>query len=115
MTEPITLAPVQEAVLDESTLRQLFFDLSQLAQIVEIRVKANERAYATDSVPTLEAARHAVTTREALAVQLRYRYGKTEWIDTLLRVAGGFRLVRVQAPTEALVEQPLEVESARPR
>ena len=102
MTDSITLADVQEAVLDDATLRQLFFDLSQLAQIVEVRLKAAERAYATDSAPTLEAARHAVSTREALAVQLRYRYGNSEWIDTLLRVDGGFRLVRVQAPNAPL-------------
>lgn len=102
MTESIALAQVQEAVLDDGTLQQLFFDLSQLAQIVEVRLKAAERAYATDSAPTLEAARHAVATRDALAVQLRYRYRNAEWIDTILRVDGGFRLVRVQAPTGPL-------------
>lgn len=102
MTEAIALAAVQEAVLDDATLRQLFFDLSQLAEVLEVRLKAAERAYATHSVPTLEAARQAVSTREALAVQLRYRYGNAEWIDTLVRVETGFRLVRVQAPSVPL-------------
>jgi hypothetical protein len=102
MTEPIALAQVQEAVLDDATLRQLFFDLSQLAEMLEVRLKAGERAYATHSTPTLEAARQAVTAREALAVQLRYRYRNAEWIDTLLRVENGFRLVRVQAPSAPL-------------
>jgi hypothetical protein len=102
MTEPIVLAEVQEAILDDATVRQLFFDLSQLAEVVEVRLKATEQAYATHAAPTLEAARQAVSTREALAVQLRYRFGNAEWIDTLVRVETGFRLVRVQAPAAPL-------------
>jgi hypothetical protein len=98
VTQELGLAAVQESVVDAATIEQLFFDLSQLAQVVEVRIKATKQAYATEAAPTLDAARAALTHGDALGVQLRYRYQGVEWIDTLFAVSGGFRIVRVQAP-----------------
>ena len=98
MTEELELAAVQEAVVDAATIDQLFFDLSQLAQILEVRIKAAKQAYATEGRPTLEAARSALASGDAVGVQLRYRHQSIEWIDTLFAVSGGFRIVRVKAP-----------------
>ena len=98
MTEIPNLPDVQESVVDAATIDRLFFDLSQLAEIVDVKIKAAKEAYASAAAPTLTAARAALAARHALGVQLRYRYQGVEWIDTLFAVADGFRIVRMQAP-----------------
>jgi hypothetical protein len=96
LLEPAVLADLQDAELDRETLDQLFFDLSQLAQLVEVRVKGAVDGYAAEAQPTLEKA--STLLAEGFAVQLRYIYQGSEWIDTLLPLEGGARLIRVRPP-----------------
>jgi hypothetical protein len=51
--------------------------------------------------PSLELARNALAAGVASAVQLRYRFGGQEWWDTLVRIEGGVRLIRI-SHTQAL-------------
>ena len=44
------------------------------------------------------AARDRLKAGDVRGVQLRYRYAGREWTDTVLRVPGGYRLVRMEVP-----------------
>lgn len=96
--EPLQLPDLQDSVLDAETVRRLFFDLSQLATILDIRIKGAALAHARDGTPDLETARRVLHAGDALGVQIRYLHQGTEWIDTLLRGPHGTRLVRMRAP-----------------
>ncbi|WP_437707251.1 hypothetical protein WMF45_26305 [Sorangium sp. So ce448] len=98
----IPLPPLQEAVLDEATLDQLFFDLAEAAELVSVSLKAGATARAGDlpragsAGDELALARRALGDGTALGVQIRYRFAGSEWWDTLLRIPSGVRLVRVR-------------------
>jgi hypothetical protein len=98
MSDDITLADLQDAVLDRETVGQLFLDLSALAEILEIRVKRAPTRLVTDEAATLEDARAALESGEAMAVQIRYRHDRVVWLDTLMRLGKNTRLVRTRAP-----------------
>ncbi|WP_437475844.1 hypothetical protein WME75_24615 [Sorangium sp. So ce1014] len=98
----IPLPPLQEAVLDEATLEQLFLDIVGAAELVSVSLKAGATARAGDRPRAgsggdeLALARRALGDGTALGVQIRYRFGGSEWCDTLLRLPSGVRLVRVR-------------------
>ncbi|WP_441285759.1 hypothetical protein ACSRUE_24855 [Sorangium sp. KYC3313] len=98
----IRLPPLQEAVLDEATLDQLFFDLAEAAELVSVSLKGGATARAGDLPRAgsggdgLALARRALGDGTALGVQIRYRFAGSEWWDTLLRTPSGVRLVRVR-------------------
>ena len=97
--DAVRLAELQDAILDRETLGRLFFDLSQLAVIVEVRIKGGTAQHASGASATLDDARAMMESGTALGVQIRYRLGSAEWIDTLLRTTGErVRLVRIQVP-----------------
>jgi hypothetical protein len=98
VSDDIALPDLQDALLDPGTLAQLFFDLSQLAEVLEIRVKGAPTALATEELTTLEAARTALASGAAMAVQLRYRFEGRLWLDTLMRTPSGVRIVRMASP-----------------
>ncbi|WP_437629583.1 hypothetical protein [Sorangium sp. So ce854] len=98
----IPLPPLQEAVLDEATLDRLFLDIAGAAEIVSVSLKAGATVRA-GGLPRAEGAgdelataRRALGDGTALGVQIRYRFGGSEWWDTLLRTPSGVRLVRVR-------------------
>ena len=88
--------PMWQAHLDATALGQLFADLGTAAEVLSVQGKVGAGRYASPEPLTLETARERLASGESAGVQLRYRYGGSEWADTLLRVAGGFRLVRCQ-------------------
>jgi hypothetical protein len=96
--ENIALPDLQSSALDPETLEQLFFDLSQLAEVLDVRLKAAPTARANPVAPSLEDARLALVQGQTLAAQIRYRFRGVEWIDTLMKTAEGVRLVRMRAP-----------------
>lgn len=98
----IALPPLQEAVIDEATLDQLFFDIAEVAELVSVSLKGGATARAGDlsragsGGDELALARRALSDGTALGVQIRYRFAGSEWWDTLLRTPSGVRLVRVR-------------------
>ena len=90
--------PLHQAMLDDATVDQLFFDIANAATLIAVlqRAAAGRRADAATSSPeALDAARRAFAAREIAGVQLRYRFGGEEWWDTLLRTEHGVRLIRI--------------------
>jgi hypothetical protein len=83
-----------QAELDATALDQLFADLGTAAEVLSVQGKAGAGRHASPEPLTLETARDQLASGALRGVQLRYRYDGSEWADTLLRVAGGFRLVR---------------------
>jgi hypothetical protein len=83
-----------QAVLNEVTLGQLFADLTASAEVLSVQGKAGAGRYGSAEPLTLAAAYDRLASGEITGVQIRYRFEDREWIDTLLRVGHGFRLVR---------------------
>jgi hypothetical protein len=92
-TTDISLPDIQDAILSWDTLDQLFFDLTSVAELQDILVKERAQAHARHTDLDLTAARHALD--QGMAVQIRYRYGGTDWCDSLIAVPAGIRLVRI--------------------
>ncbi|MBZ0237286.1 MAG: hypothetical protein K8M05_33485 [Deltaproteobacteria bacterium] len=103
MSEPATVAtpvtpvtPVHDALLDEPTTRQLFFDIEEAAELVDVVTKgpgARRADPVAAAMPSLADAQRALASGHA--VQLRYRFGGEEWWDTLVRTSAGVRLIRI--------------------
>jgi hypothetical protein len=91
------LPPLQETTLDEGMLDALFLDVGALGQLLSVVVRPRE-GLARPTRPSLERAREALRSGEALGVQLRYRHQGSEWWDTLMPAPGGVRLVRIAHP-----------------
>lgn len=95
MNEPIPLAQLTTADLDEATLASLFADIATLTTVDEVLVKGAETAYAGSA--GLEQARQLLVAG-ARGMQIRYRWNGEAWWDTLVRTPAGIRLVRTRAP-----------------
>jgi hypothetical protein len=91
----IPLPSLQDAVLDDATLDQLFFDLEASAELCAVLVKGAPSEHAEDAPLSLAGARETLRAG-GRAVQIRYRYGGAEWWDTLVPTPGGTRLVRIE-------------------
>ena len=91
--DPKPLPDLHEEILSADQVRQLFADIAEHAELIEIGV----RGAVPDVQPTeLDEARTIVETRAARGVQLRYRYQGAQWWDTLMIEAEGVRLIRIQ-------------------
>ena len=92
------LPPIQDLVLDEDMVDRLFTDLGLGAQILGVTVKGGAVARASGESPGSELGRlrGLLTTGQVYGLQVRYLHHGQEWWDTLMRVAGGIRLVRVR-------------------
>ncbi len=91
------LPPLQEGLLDERMVDDLFGDIAAGAELLEIVWKGGAEAHAgdPDTRSSLVAARTALRERTVFGVQLRYVHAGVEWWDTLMLVQGGTRLVRM--------------------
>lgn len=98
MNENAPLPDLHQSDLDESTLRQLFEDVANHTELLEVIPKQAATGY----VPEIA----AITLVEGLelllgggvrALQLRYRHDGATWWDTLMPTPEGtFRIVRIQ-------------------
>ena len=95
--QDVPLPPVHVADIDEAKLRELVFDVESLGEDLEIVIKRSSEGH-VDRGPctSLSDAMAQLFTGTALGVQLRYRFQGSDWWDTLMRTADGFRLVRIQ-------------------
>ena len=87
---------LNDAVLDIEKLTALFRDYRECTVIGEILAKPGPGYVPTGSQPSLGQAEELLQTRAVRGVQIRYRYGESNWCDTLMPVADGIRLVRIQ-------------------
>lgn len=83
-----------EGVLDDARLAQLAADLSTATTILAIREKGGAASYASPEELSLSEGLSRLQDGRSAALQIHYRFDGFEWIDTLLRMAAGYRLVR---------------------
>ena len=96
MAEPAPRLPdVQQAVLDADTLDALFRDLAQCTQILAVVPKTAAAGMVAERSLSLDDARAGLTSGAFRGVQVRYRYDRQEWCDTLMVTPAGVRLVRI--------------------
>jgi hypothetical protein len=86
--------PIHDAILDDATVDQLFFDVAHTAQLIAVMEKPG-RGQAPATSEALWSAHRALRARSVSAVQLRYRFAGEEWWDTVLWTDAGIRLVRI--------------------
>jgi len=96
MEKTLNLPELNDTIIDPGTVQQLFSDVSQYTQLIEIILKQGPRDYATDQTYTLEQARALFESNGARCVQLRYVYEGSQWWDTLISTPQGTRLVRIE-------------------
>jgi hypothetical protein len=88
---------LHEAVLSAEEVRQLFADLTEHAELIEIGLKGETRTHQEPAEGLgLAEALAVVEQRAARGVQIRYRYQGAQWWDTLMIQPGGVRLVRIR-------------------
>jgi hypothetical protein len=97
MSEPIPLATLTTAVLDDTTLAVLFDDIATLTTVDEVQIKGAAQAYA--GAAGLDEGRRLLAAG-ARGLQIRYRWNGEAWWDTLIRTPAGIRLVRCPAPVD---------------
>lgn len=90
------LPKLHRELLDEAGVDALFATVEREGEGVGILLKGGPDEHANDELVTLSAARELLRARTVHAVQLRYRLGTTAWLDTLMRVPDGVRLVRIE-------------------
>jgi len=98
MSDSIPFPDLHQSEVDEATVRQLFEDLTNHAQVIEI-IPKHSPGYVADNPaqPTLSNALELILSRSLHGLQLRYRYMNKTWWDTLIPLPGGlFRIVRIE-------------------
>jgi hypothetical protein len=83
-----------DGVIDATTLRQLFADLTTAATLLGIREKGSPTGYTSGGTVTADVARNRLLSGETRAAQVRYQFDGHEWSDTILALPTGFRVVR---------------------
>ena len=94
------LPPMSDAVLDREQLAALFRDYRDCLDQVEILVKRGPGLVTAGPAPTLAEAEQFLLAGSARGVQIRYLHQQTQWLDTLMPVVGGIRLVRISHSVE---------------
>ncbi len=90
------LPELHETILDEATVDQLFVDIAELTQVIEVIPKASGRGYVGEQSIPLAQARQMLRDRDCRAIQLRYVHEGAQWWDTLMPGAQGTRIVRIR-------------------
>jgi len=97
---PSELPQVREAMLQDDEVAALIRDLRACAQVHEILVRSAPRQQPSSGTVTLDEAAQMLMERTVRGVQIRYRFDGFDWMDTLMPVAEGIKLVRIR------VEEP---------
>lgn len=93
-TEP-ELPEICQGILDSERLWELVNDLTRLTRIHEISVKGGDFSLAERTKVTLETAVELLLQGQVRGVQVWYTWNDTVWADTLLRISGGIKIVRM--------------------
>ena len=102
----LDLPELNQAVLGDATLAQLFDDISQCTEVLSAMPRYAAREFVAPAGVTIDEARDLLTARRVRAVQLRYRYDGAEWWDTLVPVSDGTRLVRIRHEPDGTEPDP---------
>lgn len=99
--EPIELPELQDEVVDDETVADLFRDLGALTRVIEIQEKGAPRGHAESLELDLESAANRYAAGEIRALQIVYVLDDETWCDTLMRQATGTRVLRMRTPARA--------------
>jgi len=92
------LPTVSLADLDAEAFAALMQELSALERDGDLTVKTAERQLvATQDSSALAAARRALLSGQVRAVQVRYQHAGVLWVDTILKTANAYTLVRMES------------------
>lgn len=88
--------------LDESAFAALMLDLALRGHDCDVTVKtaACMQGGAAPSA-SLAAAGYALARGHVAAIQVRYQYNGARWVDTILKTADAFKLVRMESHFDA--------------
>lgn len=89
------LPDLNDAIIDETTLAQLFADLEACTAIVEVQLKGGAEDYSTQGAIDLALTSELLRARKVRAAQLRYHFEGSMWCDTIVALPVGYRLVRL--------------------
>lgn len=84
---------VRQAVIQSGELLDLFRDVELLCELESLRLRG--RSDEDERTLTFEEARALVHSGLPGAIQIRYRYEESDWIDTLTPQADGYHLTRI--------------------
>ncbi len=90
------LPQLHETILDDATVDQLFSDVAELTQLIEVIPKTTGRGYVGEHSIPLDQAREMLRNRDCRAIQLRYVHEGAQWWDTLMPSPKGTRIVRIR-------------------
>jgi hypothetical protein len=85
---------VLETEWDFEQVNALFDDLQQAAQIDHVQVRTASGDGPNDRAVTLRDAYTLLNSRDAKAIQIRYRFGGQTWCDTLMVGRESVRIIR---------------------
>lgn len=97
-TDPDALPAMHEGVLDREKLAAYRDDLVACADNLVVRTRSTSRSLASDTTRALDDALAELLAGDTKSVQLRYVFEGVSWSDTLMRVPGAFKLVRMRMP-----------------
>jgi hypothetical protein len=98
MSHPAPLPDLHQSELDLDTLRQLFDDVKNHTELLEVIPKYSAAGYVPEIASITLAEGLDLLLGEGLrALQLRYRHDGSTWWDTLMPTPNQtFRIVRIQ-------------------
>lgn len=88
------LPDLQDQVIDWNVVESLLGDIELSARLFAVLIKSNTEGMADGA--DLDLTRVKPALEAGTAVQLRYVHEGVEWWDTLMPMAGGVRIVRMQ-------------------
>jgi hypothetical protein len=89
------LPKLHDVVLDEEGVDRLFEEIAREGRDVVLLFKGDVQTHAAPGAADLADARELLRAGTVYGVQIRYRRGDEAWLDTLMHVPHGVRLVRI--------------------
>lgn len=99
------LPELQQSILDPAMVSQLFADIHNCTQVIEVLPKYSAQGYVADKRITLQEGEELYRAGALRALQIRYSYNGSEWWDTLMNTPQGTRIVRIQHDFSGLTQQ----------